>query len=250
MKRIRVVNWEKFQHYGTRRVPPWIRLYNTLLDKYEWGRLSDASKAHLVGIFLLASRYRNRIPADPKWIAERIQARSRIDLDELMAQGFIEDAGESGDPGLFREQDASLEESRNREEETREEYREEKRAGPARAGWASPINGTFVEPGIGEITEYAKSIGYPGIPADEFLARYRAVGWRMGQTPITDWRPLIYRWHKRENHGTRKRGAGDIGRELMIDLAVEEGLINDGDRSSGPGHQDRPLLPRLAKRNG
>lgn len=248
MKRIRVVNWEKFQHYGSRRVPPWIRLYNTLLDKYEWGRLTDASKAHLVGIFLLASRYRNKIPADPKWIAERIQARSRIDLDELMAQGFIEPADGTEGSGEVCERGASLEE-RRRESEKRE-YEEEMGIRPARAPREFEQKDSFIEPGIEEVSEYARSIGYPGIKADEFIARYRAVGWRMGQTPITDWRPLIYRWRQREQKSAARRGAGDIGRELMIDLAVEEGLINDHNRSRGPRHADRPLLPVVAERDG
>src|SRR5687768_18068275 len=48
-------NFESFQHYKD-RAPPWIKLYNELLDDYEFGQLPDASKMHLVAIWLLASR--------------------------------------------------------------------------------------------------------------------------------------------------------------------------------------------------
>ena len=76
----RVKNWERFQHYGDRRAPPWIKLYNDLLENYEFAALPDASKAHVVAIWLLASRSGNRIPADPKWVAARINATEPVDL--------------------------------------------------------------------------------------------------------------------------------------------------------------------------
>ena len=83
-----VKNFEKFQHYKDRN-PPWIRLYNALLDDYEYGLLPDASKSHLCAIWLLASRYDNKIPCDPEWISRRINATDAIDLDLLSERGFI-----------------------------------------------------------------------------------------------------------------------------------------------------------------
>ncbi|NKE69865.1 hypothetical protein [Candidatus Manganitrophus noduliformans] len=90
-----VVNFEKFQHYKDRN-PPWIKLHNTLLDSYEFGCLQDASKAHLLLIWLLASRHNNRLPLDEKWISERIQAKKNVDLDELIKLKFIECYDECG----------------------------------------------------------------------------------------------------------------------------------------------------------
>lgn len=83
-----VKNFEKFQHYKDRS-PPWIRFYNAILDDYEYARLQDASKAHLTGIWLLASRYDNKIPYDPEWIARRINATTPVNLEELASAGFI-----------------------------------------------------------------------------------------------------------------------------------------------------------------
>jgi len=83
-----VKNFDRLQHYKDRS-PPWIKLYNGLLDDYEFGRLQDASKAHLLAIGLLASRYSNKIPLDAEWIARRINATSPIDLPALIKSGFI-----------------------------------------------------------------------------------------------------------------------------------------------------------------
>jgi hypothetical protein len=58
---LRVKNWAEFQHYKDRN-PPWIKLHRALLDDYEFARLPDASKAHLVLIWLLASQSDGRIP--------------------------------------------------------------------------------------------------------------------------------------------------------------------------------------------
>jgi hypothetical protein len=83
-----VKNFEKFQHYKDRS-PPWIKLYNELLDDYEFGLLPDASKMHLVAIWLLASRSENKIPFDPAWVARRINATEQVNLRLLADRGFI-----------------------------------------------------------------------------------------------------------------------------------------------------------------
>lgn len=88
MKTFRVKNFEKFQHYKD-RAPPWIKLYNGLLEDYEFGLLPDASKMHLIAIWLLASRSSNKIPYDAKWVAGRINATTTVDLKLLSERGFI-----------------------------------------------------------------------------------------------------------------------------------------------------------------
>lgn len=51
---IQIKSWPKFQHYK-RRNPPWIRLYRDVIDSTEWRSLSDAAKALLPELWLLAS---------------------------------------------------------------------------------------------------------------------------------------------------------------------------------------------------
>lgn len=88
VKTFSVKNFERFQHYKD-RAPPWIKLYNELLDDYEFGRLPDASKMHLIAIWLLASRSDNKIPYDAAWVARRINANTKVDLTLLACSGFI-----------------------------------------------------------------------------------------------------------------------------------------------------------------
>ena len=90
----RVVNFERFQHYKD-RIPPWIKLYNEVLDDYEFVQLEDAERWHLMGIWLLASRMNNRIPRDPAWVAQRISSTEPVDLDRLEQLGFIAECSES-----------------------------------------------------------------------------------------------------------------------------------------------------------
>jgi len=88
MDYINVVNWEKFQHYKDRD-PPWIKLYNSLLDDYEYGCLQDDSKLLLISLFLLAGRNENKIPMDNEWIRKRAMITNEINLDPLLSAGFI-----------------------------------------------------------------------------------------------------------------------------------------------------------------
>lgn len=83
-----VKNFETFQHYKDRS-PVWIKLYRSLLADYRFSRLQDASKSHLILIWLLASECDNRIPYDAQWIAQRISATEVVDLKCLIDNGFL-----------------------------------------------------------------------------------------------------------------------------------------------------------------
>lgn len=88
MQFFRVKDFEKLQHYKDRS-PPWIKLYNEILDDYKFGSLPDASKMHLIAIMLLASRSENKLPLDSDWLAKRINATEPVDLNILIRSGFI-----------------------------------------------------------------------------------------------------------------------------------------------------------------
>jgi hypothetical protein len=111
-----VKNFERFQHYKDRN-PPWIKLHAAVLDDYEFGRLQDASKMHLMGLWILASKCDNHIPADPLWIAKRIGANSPVDLEVLVRAGFLMRLQRASDTLDERQQDATrVEESRGEAE--------------------------------------------------------------------------------------------------------------------------------------
>ncbi len=83
-----VVNWKRYQHYKERR-PPWIKLYNALLDDYAWTQLPDNAKLHYVCILLLASRLDNRIPVDAPWIGSVVHIETTPALTALADAGLI-----------------------------------------------------------------------------------------------------------------------------------------------------------------
>ena len=97
-----IPNWDDLQHYKD-RTPPWIKLHNELLESYEFECLPDASKAHLLCIWLLASRTNNKINPDPRWIGRKIGANSKVDIDILLKSGFLQ----LNQPLQSTEQDAS-----------------------------------------------------------------------------------------------------------------------------------------------
>ena len=85
---LRVKNLEKYQHYKD-RCPPWIKLHRDILRDYEFSCLQDASKLHLIMIWVLASQTDNRVPNDAQWIQQQIGAKSRVDLKSLIEHGFL-----------------------------------------------------------------------------------------------------------------------------------------------------------------
>lgn len=88
VKRFRIKNWEKFQQYKDRD-PKWIKLHRDLLDDYEFDQLSEIQQVHLLKIWLLAAKLHNDLPYDPVWIAKKIGAKSKVDLNQLCTVGFI-----------------------------------------------------------------------------------------------------------------------------------------------------------------
>lgn len=126
-KFLAVANFSKFQHYKHRR-PLWIKYYGSILDNYAFVQLPDASKAHLMLLWQVAATHGNRIPNDPKYLALATKARSKINVAELLASGFLVDADTIAgvdDPAsellAERYQNASPEKSRVEERESREE---------------------------------------------------------------------------------------------------------------------------------
>jgi uncharacterized phage protein (TIGR02220 family) len=89
MPYLRVRNWARFQHYRTPN-PPWIKMHSSLLSDYDFMRLSDSSKAHLILLWLMAARTGNEIPRDEDWIRQQIGATTDLNIDALIASGFVE----------------------------------------------------------------------------------------------------------------------------------------------------------------
>ena len=121
---IEIDQWDEKQHYKDRD-PPWIKLYNRLLDNHRWGRLPDASKGHYTGLLMLASRNANEIPLDVDWIANRIAAREPLDLRPLVSAGLISVYHRDSEP--LSQHDSTPQAFARSREERREEAEKSKK---------------------------------------------------------------------------------------------------------------------------
>lgn len=88
MNYFRVKNWSEFQHYKDRN-PPWIKLHRTLLNDYEFACLQDASKLHLMLIWLFASQSEGRVPDDPAFLKGKLGLSTAPNLKVLVDHGFL-----------------------------------------------------------------------------------------------------------------------------------------------------------------
>ena len=131
---IRVRNLDLYQHYKQRN-PPWIKLHNSMLEDYDFGRLPDASKWLAVGLLLLASRLNNEIPDDPTWIKNKLSMSSKPDLNLLETMGFIERLQDASAMLASCVQNADSETEGERETET-EGHRHDDRA--VLSNWNGP----------------------------------------------------------------------------------------------------------------
>jgi hypothetical protein len=85
---LRVKNWSEFQHYKDRN-PAWIKLHVAVLDDYEFCALSDVNKAHLILIWLFASKNDGRVPNDAKFLKSKIGLEKEPNLEVLVESGFL-----------------------------------------------------------------------------------------------------------------------------------------------------------------
>lgn len=119
-----VVNWSKYQHYKD-RCPPWIKIHLSTLSDYAFTCLPDASKAHLILIWLLASRTENRFYNDPRWIQKQIGTDKPPNIKALITAGFLTMSQDASNPLAECLQDAPLTEERRGEESNRGEQSRE-----------------------------------------------------------------------------------------------------------------------------
>jgi hypothetical protein len=120
MRYLSIKNLSKYQHYKDRR-PPWIKLHAAIFDDYAFQCLQDASKAHLMLLWLLASQVDNRIPYDLDFICRKLGTTSPVDVEELILQGFIEVSQDDGKTLAERKQMPIVETETETDKETKKE---------------------------------------------------------------------------------------------------------------------------------
>lgn len=88
----RIKNWTEFQHYKD-RLPPWIKLHNSLLTSEAWVMTDDASRALLIACMLLASRNNandGTFNGEPEYVKRFAYLNKTPDFKPLIQYGFIE----------------------------------------------------------------------------------------------------------------------------------------------------------------
>jgi len=97
LRYLSVKDFDRMQHYKCRR-PPWVKLYNELLDDHAFVSLSLKERFIYCGLLLLASRLDNRIPHDIAYLQDALHTREEIDLSPLFAKNLL--LAQSSKPSL------------------------------------------------------------------------------------------------------------------------------------------------------
>lgn len=84
-------NWDRFQHYGDYRQPPWIKMYTALLHDDEFQNLSPTDRQALTSLWLLYAMTRRRVRVDTAKISRAIGQRvTKGTLERLNHAGFVD----------------------------------------------------------------------------------------------------------------------------------------------------------------
>ena len=194
---LKVAKWDKFQQYKDGRPMLFIRVDTGLLDDYRFDLLPEISQAHLLKIWLLAGKNNNKIINDPKWIARKIGASGKVDIDQLVQDGWLESyesVRDSTNPAL----------EKRREEKRREEKREphKKRASQPPADWKLPD----------DYREYCTT-KRPDLDPDATAENFRDYHLGHGK-PMSDWKATWRNWVRKE-YGTRKQKSDRTGKPAV-----------------------------------
>ena len=185
-----VKNWSEFQHYKDRN-PPWIKLHNHLLDDYEFEMLGDAAKGHLLCIWMLASRTKNEMPLDDKWITKKIGASTKVNLEALINAGF-----------LIVEHDASTSLHNETQLATVSVPSEEKSRGETEKSRVD--SGRFSPPLDIDTVTYFESKGSTAIEAEKFWLFYDSKNWMVGKSKMKKWESAASGWITRNKTDSKK----------------------------------------------
>jgi len=200
---IRIVKWEKHQHYKDRN-PPWIKLHRGILNDRAFMLLAPASKALLVLLWVLAAENNGAIVFDPEDIAFRLRMTSfsEADLEPLILAGFL-----TVDSALLADckQDGA---TCPLETETETETETEKEGGE-KAKTVTRKTPRFTPPRVEDVEVFGQEQGIGGNGnAQAFHDHFTSNGWKVGgKAPMKDWQAAYRNWCRRD-FGSRKTPTG------------------------------------------
>lgn len=74
-------------------------------------------------------------------------------------------------------------------------------------GAKAPASKVFSKPSHVEVQVYAQEIGFLKFDAEAWVDHYEANGWRVGRTPMKDWKAAVRQWKRRANEFGASREA-------------------------------------------
>ena len=146
--------------------------------------LGDAAKGHLLCIWMLASRTKNEMPLDDRWITKKIGASTKVNLEALVLAGF-----------LVVEHDASALLHNEKQLATVSVPLEEERRGETEKSRVD--NSRFTPPLDIETVSYFESKGSTHIEAEKFWNFYDSKNWFVGKNKMKKWQSAASGWISR-----------------------------------------------------
>ena len=225
MNRLKIRDWERFQHYKHRR-PPWIRLYVEIIEQYDtegqpkkFYLMDDTAKLTFVALICLASHYGGIIPTDNiEWLKARTGVRA-ITLAPLFEAGFIvaiKDASVAASAGAS---DVLPTESDTESDTDTENTGFTLTAKPPGHKGQEKQSKGFCPPTAANVAEYCRERSN-GIDSQAFVDFYASKGWMIGKNKMKDWKAAVRTWER----NNRQRPA------------------NDADAQPGEGMMSMPII--------
>ena len=88
----------------------------------------------------------------------------------------------------------------------------------------------FTRPSVEEVRAYCAERGN-AVNAEAFVDFYESKGWKVGNSPMKDWRAAVRTWEKRDGRGARRTASPNSG----VTLGVDEWIDEQGNRLYGSG---------------
>ena len=76
-----------------------------------------------------------------------------------------------------------------------------------------PAHTRFVPPSVQDVRDYCHTKGY-SLDAQRFVDYYTAVGWRIGNSPMRDWKAAIRNWHRKDDTPQKTEPEWTVGHVL------------------------------------
>lgn len=97
MKKLRIKNWDKYQHYKDRN-PTWFKLHKSMITSRDWVMLDNDGRALMIALMMMACQFEDAlIPYDEEYVC-RVAYFEKVDFKPLINLGFLEVVSNDTEP--------------------------------------------------------------------------------------------------------------------------------------------------------